>query len=69
MKKISYHRAIWLYLRSNLSLRDIEDLLLEGGIAVFYETIRPWANHFGSLIAAEQTKAPHDLASGRGLYS
>ncbi len=28
------HRAIWLYLRFPLSLRDVEDLLSERGIAI-----------------------------------
>ena len=36
-----------------LSLRDVEDLLAERGIAVSYETIRRWVNHFGPLIAAD----------------
>ena len=63
MKKISYsgyrfppeviHQAIWLYLWFTLSLRDVEDLLSERGIAVSYETIRRWVNHFGPLIAAD----------------
>jgi|TARA_B100000315_G_scaffold254183_1_gene294661 transposase-like protein len=66
MKKISYsgyrfppeiiRRAIWLYLRFTLSLRDVEDLLSERGIAVSYETIRRWVNHFGPLIAADLRK-------------
>jgi putative transposase len=66
MNKISYsgyrfppeiiHRAIWLYLRFTLSLRDVEDLLSERGIAVSYETIRRWVNHFGPLIAADLRK-------------
>jgi putative transposase len=57
MMKISYagyrfppeiiHRAIWLYLRFTLSFRDVEDLLAERGIAVSYETVRRWVNHFG----------------------
>jgi putative transposase len=44
MKKISYagyrfppeiiHQAIWLYLWFSLSLRDVEDLLAERGVAV-----------------------------------
>jgi putative transposase len=52
MKKISYsgyrfppeiiHQAIWLYLRFTLSLRDVEDLLAERGVAVSYETVRRW---------------------------
>jgi transposase-like protein len=28
------HQAIWLYLRFTLSLRDVEDLLAERGVAV-----------------------------------
>jgi transposase-like protein len=50
------HRAIWLYLRSILSLRDVEDLLAERGIAVSYETIRRWVKHFGPTIAADLRK-------------
>jgi len=50
MNKISYsvyrfppliiQQAIWLYLRFTLSLRDVEDLLAERGVAVSYETVR-----------------------------
>ncbi len=39
--------AIWLYFRFPLSLRLVEELLLERGIVVSYETIRRWANKFG----------------------
>src|SRR6266852_3421292 len=35
-------RAIWLYYRFTLSLRDVEELLAERGIEVTYETIRQW---------------------------
>jgi transposase-like protein len=66
MKKISYsgyrfppeiiHQAIWLYFRFTLSFRDVEDLLAERGIAVSYETIRRWVNHFGPMIALGWTK-------------
>ena len=66
MKKISYsgyrfppeiiHQAIWLYLRFTLSLRDVEDLLAERGLAVSYETVRRWVNHFGPMIAADLRK-------------
>src|SRR5450432_980904 len=66
MKKISYsgyrfppeiiHQAIWLYLRFTLSFRDVEDLSAERGIAVSYETIRRWVNHFGPMIAADLRK-------------
>jgi hypothetical protein len=66
MEKISYagyrfppeiiHQAIWLYLRFTLSLRDVEDLLAERGVAVSYETVRRWVNHFGPRIAADLRK-------------
>src|SRR5688572_1068393 len=39
--------AIWLYFRVPLSLRLVEELLLERGIVVSYETIRRWANKYG----------------------
>ena len=63
MTKISYsgyrfppviiQRAIWLYARFTLSLRDVEDLLAERGIIVSYETVRRWVNHFGPMIAGD----------------
>jgi transposase-like protein len=66
MTKISYsgyrfppeiiQQAIWLYLRFTLSFRDVEDLLAERGIAISYETIRRWVNHFGPMIAADLRK-------------
>jgi len=46
-------QAIWLYLRFMLSLRDVEDLLAERGVAVSCETVRRWLNHFGPVIAAD----------------
>lgn len=49
-------QAIWLYLRFTLSFRDVEDLLAERGIAVSYETVRRWVNHFGPKIAANLRK-------------
>ena len=49
-------RAIWLYLRFTLSLRDVEDLLAERAIGVSYETVRRWVNYFGPLIAADLRK-------------
>ena len=49
-------QAIWLYLRFTLSLRDVEDLLAERGVAVSYETVRRWVNHFGPMIAADLRK-------------
>jgi putative transposase len=34
-----------------LSLREVEELMLERGVDVSYETIRPWTVKFGPLIA------------------
>ena len=49
-QSISYNRcrfppaiiihAVWLYRRFNLSLREVEEMFLERGIDVSYETIR-----------------------------
>ena len=39
--------AVWLYHRFCLSLRDVEDLLAQRGVAVSYETIRHWCQTFG----------------------
>ncbi len=41
-------RAVWMYFRFNLSFRDVEELLIERGIDVSYETIRRWVDKFGS---------------------
>jgi putative transposase len=61
------HRAIWLYLRFTLSLRDVEDLLAERGVPVSYETIRRWVNHFGPMIAADLDEV-HLKIDGRMVY-
>ncbi|MFM0515780.1 IS6 family transposase, partial [Paraburkholderia sp. RL17-373-BIF-A] len=39
------------YHRFNLSLRDIEELLLERGVDVTYELIRNWCDRFGAQFA------------------
>lgn len=43
--------AVWLYFRFPLSLRLVEERLLERGIVVSYETIRRWAWKFGPKYA------------------
>jgi transposase-like protein len=56
------HQSIWHYLRFTLSFR--EDLLTERGIAVSYESVRRWVNHFGPMIAANLRKRrprPHAI--------
>ena len=46
---ISY--AVHGYHRFNLSLRDIEELLLERGVTVTYESVRHWCDRFGVQFA------------------
>ena len=56
--------AVWLYFRFPLSLRLVEEMLLERGIVVSYETIRRWAIKFGADYACRlKRKAPsrHDI--------
>lgn len=43
--------TVWLYLRFPLSLRAVEEILLERGIEVFYETLRRWVRKLGPAIA------------------
>ncbi len=43
--------AVWLYFRFPLSLRLVEEMLLERGIVVSYETIRRWGRKFGPAYA------------------
>lgn len=45
--------AVWLYFRFPLSLRLVEELLLERGIVVSYETIRRWGRKFGAAYARQ----------------
>jgi putative transposase len=50
MRTVSYSRrrfpaeviqhAVWLYFRFSLNFRDVEDLLVQRGIDVSYETVR-----------------------------
>lgn len=48
--------AVWLSHRFALSLRDVEELLYERGVAVTYETIRAWVAKFGAQYAADLRK-------------
>ncbi|MFM9700208.1 IS6 family transposase [Streptomyces europaeiscabiei] len=46
---ISY--CVWLYFRFPLSFREVEELMLERGIVVSYETVRRWCAKFGQRYA------------------
>jgi putative transposase len=67
-KPVSYKRhrfpsqiiahAVWLYFRFPLSLRLVEEMLLERGILVSYETVRRWALKFGPAYARRLKRKP-----------
>jgi putative transposase len=42
--------AVWFYLRFNLSLREVEEMLLERGIDVSSENVRRWIAKFAPQI-------------------
>jgi putative transposase len=44
--------CVWLYHRFGLSLRDVEEVLAERGVALTYESIRLWCRKFGPVFAA-----------------
>jgi putative transposase len=59
--------AVWLYFRFLLSLRLVEEMLLERGIVLSYETIRRWAMKFGFDYARRlKRKKPVDRKKQRG---
>jgi putative transposase len=73
-KPVSYKRhrfppqivahAVWLYFRFPLSLRLVEEMLLERGIVVSYETIRRWGKKFGPDYARRLRRkrpSPYDI--------
>jgi putative transposase len=73
-KPVSYKRhrfppqiiahAVWLYFRFPLSLRLVEEMLLERGIVVSYETIRRWSKKFGPAYARRLRRkrpSPNDV--------
>ena len=52
--------AVWLYHVFSLSLRDVELILAERGIAISYETIRRWCREFGGGFAnCLRRRRPH----------
>lgn len=50
--------AVWLYFRFPLSFRLVEEMLLERGIVVSYETIRRWSLKFGTAFAGALRRRP-----------
>lgn len=42
---------MWLYFRFPLSFREVEELMLQRGVFVSYETVRRWCQKFGQAYA------------------
>jgi len=57
--------AVWLYFRFPLSLRLVEEMPLERGIVVSYETVRRWAMKFGRDYAR---RLKHKTPSRRDIW-
>ncbi len=43
--------CVWLYHRFPLSFREVEELMLQRGVVVSYQTIRAWCAKFGQAYA------------------
>ena len=43
--------GVWLYHRFPLSLREVQEMLLQRGIIVSHETVRQWCAKFGQTYA------------------
>jgi putative transposase len=43
--------GVWLYFRSRLSSRDVEELMAERGVILTYEAVRYWRRTFGQTYA------------------
>jgi putative transposase len=56
--------AVWLYHRFTLSFRDVEDLLVERGITLSYETVRQWCKSFAPQYARRIKKRQGPAAIG-----
>src|SRR6202007_3164052 len=50
--------CVWLYFRFPLSFREVEELMLERGVAVSYETIWRWCAKFGQAYASGLRRRP-----------
>jgi putative transposase len=43
--------CVWLYFGFPLSFREVEELMLQRGVIVSYETVRRWCAKFGQVCA------------------
>jgi putative transposase len=50
--------CVWLYHRFPLSFREVEEMMMERGIVVTYETIRQWCRTFGADLRGRSAPSP-----------
>ena len=43
--------CVWLYVRFDLSFRDVEEMMASRGLSLTYETVREWCLKFGQTYA------------------
>ena len=63
--------VVMMYIRYPLSLREVDDMLVERGIDICHDTVRLWWNRFGPLFAAQirKQRVPHrPYAQWRGHF-
>lgn len=53
--------CVWLYHRCPLSFREVEELVLERGVTVSYETVRRWCLKFGQDYANRRCQVEEAL--------
>ena len=58
--------VVTMYVRFPLLLRNVEDLLFEGGIDLCYATVPPWWTRFGPMLAGEIRR--QRVSRMRGFY-
>ncbi|MFF3159776.1 IS6 family transposase [Streptomyces sp. NPDC057910] len=59
--------CVWLYFRFPLGYREVEELMLERGVIVSYETIRRWCGKFGQTYAgALRRRRPRPRPGDKG---
>ena len=52
------NHCVWLYFRFALSYRDVEEMMAVRGVVLTYETVRYWAQKFGTTYAKRLEVAP-----------
>ena len=62
--------TVWMYARSTLSLRDVEELLAERGLDIsYYETVRRWFLKFGQVYARSIRHGRHRPTDRWGIVT